>query len=231
MPRRNLHALILQLKDFSESSARISFFTREEGRLNGILKGYKSRRRQYSLAPFQRGLLSVSGSSSLATVTAFEAEHSYALTGNKLAAGFYLYELLQRGLVEHQAEAGIFDAVCTTLDAVHAGSHLAMVLRTFELYFLEQLGFGLDFFSDASSGVSLLDDRYYLLVPEVGFEAADQSVDQAFMGGTIRRIGQRDFASPEVLRAALMVTRVALRPIVGEQPLISRHLLKAEQTE
>lgn len=133
MRYHDLQALVVHLRPYRETSALVQFFTREQGRLFGVMKGLHRGRRQKNVQPFQLGNLSCSGKSGLFTVTGFETTRRFDLSGNALSAGFYVLELINRSLAEHQAEAGVFDATVSVLELLAAGEALAPCLRQFEL--------------------------------------------------------------------------------------------------
>ena len=54
MTVRKTEAIVLRSRDFSESSLTVSFYTKDLGKINGLAKGIKSRRKKYGgyLQPF-----------------------------------------------------------------------------------------------------------------------------------------------------------------------------------
>jgi len=54
MTIRRTEAIVLRTRDFSETSLIVSFYTRELGKINGLAKGIKTRRKKYNgyLQPF-----------------------------------------------------------------------------------------------------------------------------------------------------------------------------------
>ena len=153
-------AFVLHRHDWSESSLILELFTRPHGRIAVIAKGAK---RPYSqlrsvLLPFQRLLVQAShkkgeeGAEVQLLRSAEWAGGGSMLTGSALLAGFYLNELLLRGLARHDPHPALFDAYAATLPALAGPSaaqaddeadpdqRLQAALRSFELLLLHALG-------------------------------------------------------------------------------------------
>ncbi len=229
MRAQDLHALVVHLRPYRETSALVQFFTRDQGRLVGVMKGLHRGRRTASVQPFQLGKLSCSGKSGLVTVTHFEATTAFDLTGDALSAGFYVLELISRGLAEHQAEPQVFDATVKVLQSLADGEPMAPRLRLFELTLLSELGYGLDFRFDSQTGESIDADGWYRWIDEQGLVRVEPELDRqnstaVWPGRIFLAIAARDFSDGEVLRAARLLNQRALTPLIGAAPLISRAL-------
>lgn len=229
MRYQDLHALVVHLRPYRETSAMVQFFTREQGRLVGVMKGLHRGRQNKNVQPFQLGSLSCSGKTGLFNVTSFESTSRFDLHADALSAGFYVLELISRSLAEHQAEAGVFDATLMVLNNLSQGADLAPCLRQFELTLLSELGYGLDFHRAGRSGEAIEASGWYQLVEEQGLLRVD--ADQAAAdnpslvpGWVLLAIAARDFQHPQVLRAAKRLNQQALAPLIGSAPLISRSM-------
>ncbi|HWH74380.1 MAG TPA: DNA repair protein RecO [Methylibium sp.] len=145
-------AYLLHAHDWSESSAILDLFTREQGRVVVAAKGAK---RPYSqlravLLPFAR--LNVSygarrgageGASEVLPLKAAEWAGGPAPPGGAaVMTGFYLNELLMRLLARHDPHPALFDAYALTLPALGSGDelHVGAALRAFELLLLRETG-------------------------------------------------------------------------------------------
>ena len=171
----------------------------------------------------------------VADVTGFEVSERLDLSGDALSAGFYVLELISRGLAERQAEPGVFDATIKVLKTLVVGAALAPCLRQFELEFLAQLGYGLDFHHDSVSGESINPTGSYYLVEDQGFVAVDpnltgQSSAQSLSipGWILLAIAAGDFRDAQVRQVAKRVNQNALTPLIGSEPLISRSMYTGE---
>jgi len=219
----DLQALVLHVRPYRESSGMVQFFTREHGRIVGVIKGMHRGRNPVVVQPFTLGTLSCTGREGLVTVTQFDATQRLQFEGDALSAGFYVLELLNRSLAERQSEPEIFDASVEVLRILQTTPKLAHCLRRFEMVLLSQLGYAFDYQHDAHNGAPIDPDRQYQCVPESGFVAADDSC-QGIAGVTLLAIGARQFDDPGVLKTARRLNQLALRPLIGAAPLISRSL-------
>jgi len=219
----DLRALVLHVRAYRETSGMVQFFTREQGRVVGVLKGMHRGRNPVVLQPFSVGRLSCAGRSGLMTVTQFDVDQRINLRGDALSAGFYVLELLSRSLAEWQIEAEIYDASVAVLEELQSVTSLAPLLRRFELVLLSQLGYALDYRHDAHSGALIDPDGCYECVPQTGFVQVAASA-QAISGATLLAIDARSFDDADVLKAARRLNQLALRPLIGDAPLISRSM-------
>ena len=150
-------ALVLHVRPYQESSAIVQMLTLGQGRMAGVLRGYRSKKQgQVALQPFSVGTVAWVGRSDLVTIQKFESHHFIALQGDALYAGFYVLELLTRLLRERTQDPQIFAASMKVLEALEEDDPLQPCLRTFELELLQQLGYGVDFLPKASPWMTAL---------------------------------------------------------------------------
>lgn len=177
-------AFLLHRYDWSESSAILDLFTREQGRVVVVAKGAK---RPYSqlrsvLMPFQRlnvhyGRRRTRGDADgqagevQPLKTAEWAGGPAPAGGAALMTGFYLNELLMKLLARHDPHPTLFDAYALTLPALGSGddAHVGAALRAFELLLLREIGLlpALDRVTLTQQPLADADARYALR-PEVG---------------------------------------------------------------
>lgn len=218
-------ALVLHSRPYRETSAIVSLLSASYGRVAVVARGVRGGKRGNVLQPFNRVRASWSGRGSLHTLTGCELTHHAWLTGNPLASAFYVIELVSRLIPEHESVPGVFTAACWVLERLEAGDAPEVVLRVFEKRLLEELGYGLDFTTDAETGEPLAAEGRYLLLPESGF-VATLSDDRGYAGAVLLDIGAARFQSRAVRLAAKRIFRAALRPLLGPKPLSSRRLLQ-----
>lgn len=226
----DLTALVMHVRDYRESSAIVQFFTQEQGRLAGVMKGMRRGRNPVQVQPFSLARISCVGRSNLTTVTQFEVTGRFDLHGDALSAGFYVLELLSRALAERQTEAGVFRATLEVLARLAEGEALSPCLRSFEARLLNELGFGLDYLHDAASGAAIDPQAWYDWVPEQGFCPAATAPGQV-QGWMLQAMSNMDFSDPQVARAARKLNQRALQPLVGSAPLVSRAIYSATHTD
>ena len=222
-------ALILHVRPYQESSAIVQMMTRDQGRLAGVLRGYRRKNRgQVAVQPFSVGTVSWMGRSDLVTIQKFESHHFIALHGEALYAGFYVLELLTRLLRERQEEPRIFAAALQVLEALEENDPLQPALRTFELELLEQLGYGVEF---TAAGAALRTDEVYRFEAQAGFRIIETGgrshpSTQQFSGAALVAIAERNFTALPTQEAAKRLARAALAPLLGDKPLTSRKMFQ-----
>lgn len=222
-------ALVMRTKPYRETSAMVNLFSMRHGRITAVRKGLRRGKGGMPLEPFSHIKISLIGRSGLKTLTQYELIKRYQLANEGLAAGFYIYELLTRGLLERQVEEQIFIHTLATIEAISNGS-ITVPLRRFERLLLDMLGYGIDF-DQTQSGAPLEDSAIYEFQPEAGFVEMNVPPNTpAMTGELIKRIGYEDYVDSEVIRAARTLYQQALAQIIGEKPLVSRSLLNPVRT-
>ena len=222
-------AYILHTRPYRDTSMLVDFLTPQFGRITAVARGVRSRKtpKRNLLNPFTRLLISFQGKTDLKLLTQFEAEGAhFALTAKHLFSGFYLNELLVRLLPELDAHPDVYDLYEHALHALSAGQDLEPILRNFELRLLNELGYGIDFVLDINS-TEMISNRFdYCLDPLRGFYRAGSDIpDHSCLSGEhINAIAQGDFYLPEVKQTAKRITRILLKPLLGNKPLMSREL-------
>jgi DNA repair protein RecO len=145
----SLAAFVLHAYDWSESSLIVELFTRERGRLAVAAKGAKRPTSQLRpvLLPFQRltvtlGRLPDDAAAELHTLRAAEWGGGLPLlAGGALFRGFYVNELVLKGLARQDPHESLFDAYAQTLAALaDDGAAGTAALRAFELLLLQGSG-------------------------------------------------------------------------------------------
>lgn len=217
-------ALVLHSRPYRESSAIVTLLTTAHGRVAVVARGARGNRRGNVLQPFNRLRVSWTGRGSLTTLAGFELMRSAWLSGNALAAGFYVLELLNRLLPEHESLPRVYAGACWALEQLEGPEPaLDVTLREFERLLLEELGYGLDFERAADSGQRLDPAGHYTLQPDLGF--VTERSERGYRGDVLLAIGRSDFAERRVRIAARKIFRSALNPLLGPRPLASRRLL------
>ena len=225
----NVDALVVHVRAYRETSVIARFFTAAHGMVAVVGKGIKGARgsrprgsdRLAELQPFNRVRISWVGGRGLLTLTQIEMSQHRSLHGERLAAGFYVLELLSRLLPAHDAHPRLYHTTQAILDAIAAGGRLAPVLRRFERELLNELGFGVEFGHDIE-GEPLQPDRSYALVGGEGFQADPAGV---YSGQVLQAIQDNRYDDGEVRRAARLLFRELLEPHLDGRPLTSRALL------
>ena len=222
-------AYVLHARPYRETSAIVDLLTRRFGRISAVARGMRGARRGAAPPrPFSRLSVACSGRTQLLTLNGFDPLTHRWLTGDALYAGLYLNELLLRLLRDDDAHPVLFDGYERALDALTGDAEPA--LRRFERLLLKECGYEITFDYDADTGAAIDAGTNYRYVPDVGFQAVDETADQrrVFAGATLSAIDRDDYVDERVRRAAKQIMRRALTPHLGDRPIGSRALYRRE---
>jgi len=222
-------AYVLHARPYRETSAIVDLLTRRFGRISAVARGMRGARRGAAPPrPFSRLSVACSGRTQLLTLNGFDPLTHRWLTGDALYAGLYLNELLLRLLRDDDAHPVLFDGYERALDALTGDAEPA--LRRFERLLLKECGYEITFDYDADTGAAIDAGTNYRYVPDVGFQAVDETADQrrVFAGATLSAIDRDDYVDDGVRRAAKQIMRRALTPHLGDRPIGSRALYRRE---
>ena len=175
-----LAAYVLHSYDWSESSLIVELFARAQGRLVVVAKGAKRPTSNFRplLLPFHAltvwlSRASADESAEVRSLRAVEWGGGQPLPAAALMSGFYLNELLLKGLARQDPHAALFDAYADTLAALAAADlPEEVVLRAFELVLLRELGLLPDLSLVTASAAPLQPERRYALHAEAGMVAS-----------------------------------------------------------
>lgn len=227
-------AFVLHTRSWRDSGLLVDLLLRDQGRVRAVARGVRRKRRGGNPCQlFQPLFVVLSGRSELKTVQHIEACGArYELPGQAMFGGLYANELLVRSLPEAEGNERLFDAYSQLLQQLIRAEHdLEPPLRAFERVLLEALGYAIDFSVDASSGQPLLASASYRFIPEVGFVPVQSEQvpagGAAFSGRVLLKVARGALDDASSRRCAKRVMRVALRSVIGDQPLHSRLLFAA----
>ena len=234
MSDKSQYAYILHVRPYTDSRLLIDFFSENSGlvRTVGRVPG-KRHTAQYQ--SFQRMHIECWGASSLKMLRSCEsAGGSIVLLGDSLYCGMYINELLQRLLPLEEPCPDLFLFYETAVTQLaHAKSRVEQeaVLRHFEFFLLEYLGFAVIFDLCAETEVQVLPDRLYYFevgsgIREYTADAATPDTAEVIRGEQLLAMAHHNFTDQEVLRSAKKISRQALRQLLGPRPLKSRELFR-----
>ena len=221
------HGFLLHSRPFRESSVIAAFMTDTDGRIDLIVRSARGKqgKKNKPLLPFCLYDMSWVGGGDLKNLQSYETIAApIALQGQQLFCGLYFNELLYHLLPALEADLVLMRAYSEALWQLSEQNPLEPILRIFEVTLLEKLGYGIDFFRDAS-GVVLDPERFYRFVPEQGLlcVTARGSVNVG-KGSDFIAIGNKDFSTAEARRLAKITMRAALAGCLGGKKLRSREL-------
>jgi DNA repair protein RecO (recombination protein O) len=236
-----LAAYVLHQWDWSETSLIVELFTRSRGRIAAAAKGAKrpTSHLRAVLLPFNRlqvqlGRGSVDEAAEIVPLRHAEwAGGAPTLGGPRLMAGFYLNELVQRGLARNDPHPQLFDAYAQALAAL-GGEDEATVLRSFELTLLRELGWLPELAQVTATLQPLVAQGRYALRADMGLVAETggvegarwMAIDAALTQGSAAALRQAVAPAAAALRGML---RAALAYHLGVSQLRTRHVLQSLQ--
>jgi DNA repair protein RecO (recombination protein O) len=187
------------------------------------------------LQPLQAVNFELSGRGSLRNLGRIESTAtSLVFSQQSLFCVFYLNEILNRALPESEVFTRLFKQYELSLRSLQHLStvqatltDIEPVLRSFEFVLLEELGYLPDFTYDSQSESEIMPDKSYTLMNEIGFVECDPSQSFAIPGQDILAIANDDWQTAS-LKAAKKISRIAMRPILGDKPIKSRELFSSK---
>ncbi|MDK1023635.1 MAG: DNA repair protein RecO [Gammaproteobacteria bacterium] len=221
-------AFILHARSYRETSLIVDFFTLKYGRLSAVARGARGQKKKVALQPFTPFVISLTGSGELKTLKNYEIyENPVCLLGDNLLIGLYVNELLVRLLGRFDPMVRLFDSYKTLVIRLSNKQGFSeQLLRCFEIDLLTDLGYGIVFDHEVSTGAAILEQKLYKYSLEGGFVPAPDVTDSntVFQGKYLLAIGQGDFSLTSTRMAAKKIVRSALKPLLGDKPLHSRKL-------
>ena len=222
-----LHGYLIHHRKYRERSHIVHLFTQEHGRVDGIL-------RQTPPPQYQPICLQASGKSELKNFTKLEiVNQPIFFFGDAFFSGFYLNEILLRLCpLEVQMEQS-FAQYAHTLTQLQQlaqqadpNQFLNQILRHFEHELLEDLGYALDFSTDANQ-LEIQASLNYIFQLNEGFIPTAQASRATLNGQQILSMCQyekgRDFGL-EQLQLLTKLYRQMISSLLGDRPLKSRQL-------
>ena len=222
-----LHGYLIHHRKYRERSHIVHLFTEEYGRMDGIL-------RQMPPPQYQPITLQVTGKSELKNFTKLEIlNHPVFFYGDAFFSGFYLNEVLLRLCPLEESMPETFQQYHQTLQQLQLlgqqsdpNQFLKQILRQFEYTLLVELGYAIDFSSDATQQPILADHRYQFQLNE-GFIPVAHTSNANLEGNQIlSMLGYEkgvDF-NPEQLQLLGKLYRQMITSLLGDRPLKSRQL-------
>lgn len=219
----NVSGYVLKRQDYGDTSLLVDLFTREYGRLKVIAKGARSGRAGKSrlLQPFTPLILGWSGKSDLKTLTQVEAGSVRHLEKEALVCAFYLNELIWNFLEVLDPHELLFDHYSEILDAFSKNQALEPLLRSFELFLLQDIGYGTAFDIDSDTGDHIQPSGSYRFELEKGV-VSNHTGKEGIPGEMLIAIEKRDFSERPVLILAKNLARQIINHRLDGRELHSR---------
>ncbi len=225
------HAYVLHQRPYRNTSQLIDCLTLDHGVVTLVAQGSKRPKsgQRAVLQPFLPLQISWVRRGELGRLTHVELRPPASeISGERLLAGFYMNELLLRLVARGDANAPVFSCYSQALADFAARANTSMVLRLFELRFLEALGYGLNLHHDVETGEPIRAERRYRFEPEHGArpEADSVSDGDSYWGRALISLRDEKLDDDDSLRAAKRLLSRVLGVYLGERPLKTRSVLK-----
>ena len=222
---------VIHARDYGETSQIVDMLTPDGGRVSMVHKGARQRRKGGGgpLQPFTRYGFGWIGRTQLKTLISPEIQQHFTLTGNSLAAGFYINELIWY-LVHHEDECvGIYQAYESCLTRLaESAEQLEIPLRRFERLLLEEMGYALQWHQEATSGAPINPDQdYFFRFGEGFYTEAGEAGDLQLSGAEILAVAAEQYEDQLTRSVAKQLFRRALAELLNGRELQSRKLLRS----
>ena len=221
-----VQAYVLHVSKYRDTSLIADLYSRENGRFSVIVKGARSKKSRYRglIEAFTPLMLSISGKSDLKLVTGIEfPKKPFSISGRNLFVALYVNELLFRLLEKFDPLECLFDAYEKLLTDFEKSEDITQSLRQFEIDLLRELGYGINFYSEANAQEEIVPESYYRFVVNEGFHIAEESSEMRFLGREIRNIASGKLEKVEASKLRFL-TRSSLAILLGDKRLTSREI-------
>lgn len=222
-------AFILHGRDFRDTSRLLDVFTQDYGRISLVAKGARSARSKLQgiLQPFSPLIISWSGKGEVQTLTGAETtKSSISVTGKQVMSAYYINELLQRLMTQHDPHPELFTLYKETLDNFNNDDD-ELVLRRFEKHLLAEIGYGLSLEYEAENGTAIGENETYYYDLEKGPVNINNNEENdvfTLSGQTLIDIANEQFSNSKSQKEAKQLMRIILSYHLGDKPLKTRSL-------
>jgi DNA repair protein RecO (recombination protein O) len=205
-----LQAWVIHKYWSGDTSARVVFFTRERGLVNGLFKGGRTPKKQALLQAFTPLWLTLTQRGEACFVQHLETlGPPLQLMGPSLFASLYVNELIFHTMKPLDAHPGLHKAYETTLEILQTVSDrhaLEAILRRFEWILLRSCGYHMSLTQEAYTAVPILDNQYYRMIPGEGFVTAEEGI----LGAHILALEAGKLNDIDVLKSVKRILRSAI---------------------
>lgn len=224
MTTKSLQAWVIHKQWSGDTSARVSFFTRELGMIQCLCRGGRTPKKQSLLQAFTPLWIAVEERYERYYVQAVESiSPMLYLEGNSLFSGLYINELLYYALSRSYSDTELFNAYLMTLNGLALSRDRLTVealLRRFEWTLLKSCGYSFSFTEEARSGAMVLANNYYHFIAGEGFVVASQGIP----GEHLLALGDDQLNDEAFLKSAKQIMRVAIDHLLGGREIKARAL-------
>lgn len=224
---------VLHLIPYRETSLLVDIFTRNFGRVRCVARGFRKPNKKgisRALFPYTEYLFNWQGRGELKTLNRADVMQAPVLLQQEsLFVGLYINEILYRLLHEHDAHESLYQSYSELLLGLAQAGVDEQSLRLFEMYMLDELGYGLVLDSEAENGTPVSREGVYQYIPEHGLRQVNPqstAADIGLKGADIIAISQGDFSQTSTMRTAKRLTRQVIDFYLDGRQLNSRELYR-----
>jgi len=207
-----------------DTSARVSFFTRELGLVHCFCKGGRTPKKQALLQAFTPLWVSIDERYDRYYAQTIESiSPMLLLEGNSLFSALYINEILYYALKPHYPDALLFDAYLLTLNGLALTKDrlvLESILRRFEWTLLHACGYSFSLTQEAGISRPILADLYYQFVAGEGFVINNKGIP----GEHILALAQDNLTEVDYLKSAKIIMRQAIDHLLAGREIKARAL-------
>ena len=230
-------AFVIHTRAFKETSLLVDLFTKNLGRINVVAKGARRPKSPLRsvLPPASLFAISFSGKSELKNLNACELLNHYSismpLSFNSIV---YVNELLIKATEKEDPHEKIFNqyqSLCAGLSEKKERIEIEVLLRSFELILLQELGYGIDLSFESISGNKIKPKDKYMFDPSLGFNKVQTDSIKSngiFLGKDILNFSSGDLTEEDSRLASKKIMRLALDYHLGNKSLNIRKYLSKE---
>lgn len=221
----NSEAWFLHKTLSGDSSAKVTFYTRDKGIITCLFKGARKSKKQGLLQPFIPLWLVFDTKKHWHYLTSLESLNAALMLKNDaLFAALYVNELIYYTLEPLGVYPSLYERYQYTLQGLSiAPDRLAIeaLLRAFEWTLLDACGLLFSFTDDVYGHTIKAQDNYQLIAGR-GFVKSDHGV----LGQDILSMAFGEFKDVNRLKSAKKIMRQAIDHILGGRELTSRQLFQ-----
>ena len=231
-------AYVIHTRQYLESSTLVELFTQDYGRVSVVARNARSSTKQNPIHPYAFFIASWSGKSNLKSLRSLERDGRLLQpSGQALYSVLYVNELLYKLLPSSDPYPTLFMLYCQLLlDLNQSTEIVAVLLRRFEIAFLNELGYGIRFMVQHNGQETPLhSEREYYYDCNAGFLPLDEAAKQyqlaRFSGNELLAIQNSDFSDVRVLKSAKQLTRLVFNTHLSHTTLNSPKVFSGQLRE
>ncbi|CEG56460.1 DNA repair protein RecO [Legionella fallonii] len=227
MTSKSVQAWVIHKQWSGDTSARVSFFTRELGLIQCLCKGGRTPKKQSLLQAFTPLWVSVDERYNRYYAQKIEGIAAMLpLEGVSLFSGLYVNELLYYTLSPANPDEELFNAYLTTLNGLALNLDrftVESLLRRFEWVLLKSCGYSFSFTQEARTGELIISDHYYHFIAGEGFISANKGI----LGEHLLALSEDNLSEEALLKSAKHIMRQAIDHLLGGREIQARNLYRS----